>query len=173
VHFQNLGKLLLMMSLLWGYFVFAERLTVWYGNESAEIAVLRVTQKGSFAPLYWTMVVVNFLIPVSILSIRKLRTITGCVVASFGVLIGMWLERFLIVVPSLGHKYLPYSWGTYRPQPVEIVITISTFAAMALLYVLFSKFVPIISIWEMKVGEQAPHESAHERSDRVLGEVHP
>jgi molybdopterin-containing oxidoreductase family membrane subunit len=85
----------------------------------------------------------------------------------------MWLERFLIVVPSLGHKYLPYSWGTYRPRPVEILITISTFAAMTLLYVLFSKFVPIISIWEMKVGEQPPHETAHERSERVLGQVHP
>ena len=106
VHFQNLGKLLLMMSLLWGYFVFAERLTIWYGNGTAEIAVLRVTQKGSFAPLYWTMVVVNFVIPVSILSIKKLRTIAGCVIASCGVLVGMWLERFLIVVPSLGHVVL-------------------------------------------------------------------
>jgi len=173
VHFQNLGKLLLMMSLLWGYFVFAERLTIWYGNGTAEVAVLRVTQKGSFAPLYWTMVVVNFVIPVSILSIRKLRTITGCVIASCGVLVGMWLERFLIVVPSLGHKYLPYSWGVYRPRPVEIMITISTFAAMTLLYVLFSKFVPIISIWEMKVGEQEPHETAAQRTTRVLGELHP
>src|SRR5476651_207259 len=173
VHFQNLGKLLLMMSLLWGYFVFAERLTVWYGNESAEIQVLRATQKGSFAPLYWTMVVVNFVIPVTILSIRKLRTITGCVIASCGVLVGMWLERFLIVVPSLGHKYLPYSWGTYRPRPVEILITISTFAAMTLLYTLFAKFVPIISIWELKVGEQEPRETALERSERVLGEAKP
>jgi Ni/Fe-hydrogenase subunit HybB-like protein len=154
VHFQNLGKLLLMMSLLWAYFVFAERLTVWFGNESAEVQVLRVTQKGTFAPLYWTMVVCNFVVPFTILSLRRLRTITGCVIASFGVCIGMWLERFLIVVPSLGHKYLPYLWGTYRPRPVEIMITISTFAAMTLLYTLFSKFVPIISIWELKVGEQ-------------------
>jgi hypothetical protein len=53
------------------------------------------------------------------------------------------------------------------------MITISTFAAMTLLYVLFSKFVPIISIWEMKVGEQAPVETATERSGRVLGEVRP
>ena len=173
VHFQNLGKLLLMMSLLWGYFVFSERLTVWYGNESAEIAVLRATQKGSFAPLYWTMVVVNFVIPVTILSIKKLRTIAGCVIASCGVLVGMWLERFLIVVPSLGHKYLPYSWGTYRPRPVEILITISTFAAMTLLYTLFAKFVPIISIWELKVGEQEPHETALEVSERALGEARP
>jgi Ni/Fe-hydrogenase subunit HybB-like protein len=157
VHFENLGKLLLMMSLLWTYFVFAERLTVWYGNESAEMAVFHATQRGSFAPLYWTMIVCNFVIPFPILSLRKLRTIAGCVFAACSVLVGMWLERFLIIVPSLGHKYLPYSWGTYRPRPIEIMITISTFAAMALLYVLFAKVVPIISVWELKVGMHAPH----------------
>jgi len=173
VHFQNLGKLLLMMSLLWAYFVFAERLTIWYGNESSEVAVLNVTQKGSFAPLYWTMVVCNFVVPFFILSIKRLRTIAGCVIASFGVLIGMWLERFLIVVPSLGHKYLPYAWGHYRPRPVEIIITISTFAAMTLLYALFSKFVPIISIWELKVGGHAAVETAHERLEHVIGEARP
>src|SRR2546428_2126610 len=79
VHFENLGKLLLLMSLLWTYFVFAERLTVWYGNEPAEMAVFWATQHGAFAPLYWTMVVCNFVIPFPILSLRKLRTITGCV----------------------------------------------------------------------------------------------
>src|SRR5206468_6215459 len=174
IHFQNLGKLLLMMSLLWTYFVFAERLTIWYGNESAEVAVLRVTQKGSFAPLYWTMVVCNFVVPFTILSLRKLRTIAGCVIASFGVCIGMWLERFLIVVPSLSHKYLPYAWGHYRPQPVEIMITISTFAAMTLLYTLFSKFVPIISIWELKVGAHPMHAVAPaEATEHQLGTVHP
>src|SRR6266852_6184646 len=169
VHFENLGKLLLMMSLLWAYFVFAERLTIWYGNESSEVAVLNVTQKGSFAPLYWTMVVCNFVVPFFMMSIKRLRTIAGCVIASFGVLIGMWLERFLIVVPSLGHKYLPYSWGTYRPRPVEIMITVSTFAAMTLMYALFSKFVPIISIWELKVGEHAA-ETAQERLEHAIGE---
>src|SRR6266545_1265621 len=153
VHFQNLGKLLLMMALLWGYFVFNERLVTYYGNKPAEMAVFWRTQRESFAPLFWTMVVCNFVVPFVILSIKRLRTIPGCVVASFCVVVGMWLERFLIVVPSLGHKYLPYTWGTYRPRPVEIIITISTFAAMTLLYVLFSKVVPIISIWELKVGE--------------------
>jgi Ni/Fe-hydrogenase subunit HybB-like protein len=174
VHFQNLGKLLLMMSLLWAYFVFAERLTVWYGNGSAEVQVLRATQKGSFAPLYWTMVVCNFVVPFTILSLRRLRTITGCVIASFGVCIGMWLERFLIVVPSLSHKYLPYAWGTYRPRPVEIIITVATFAAMTLLYVLFSKFVPIISIWELKVGEHTTHVvEPLEMHEHALGDAHP
>jgi Ni/Fe-hydrogenase subunit HybB-like protein len=173
VHFQNLGKLLLMMSLLWGYFVFNERLTTWYGNDTAEIAVMWVTQKGSFAPLYWTMVTCNFVIPMIVLGIKRLRTITGCVIASFGICIGMWLERFLIVVPSLGHKYLPYSWGTYRPRPTEIIITAATFAAMTLLYTLFAKFVPIISVWEMKAGKHPSpalmprHTTAHR-----LGSTH-
>ena len=155
VHFENLGKLLLMMSLLWGYFVFAERLTTWYGNEPSEMAVFWLTQTGRYSPLYWTMVVCNFIIPFPLLAIKKLRTITGCVIASFAVVVGMWLERFLIIVPSLRHKYLPYSWATnfYKPAWVEITITAATFAAMVLLYMLFSKFVPIISIWELKWGQ--------------------
>jgi Ni/Fe-hydrogenase subunit HybB-like protein len=152
VHFHNLGKLLLTMSLLWGYFTFVERLTVWYGNAPAEMAVFWETQTGSYAPLFWTMVFCNFVIPLPLLGIRRLRTITGTVIASSLIVVGMWLERFLIIVPSLAMKNLPYSWGFYRPQPVEIMITIATFAAMAFLYLLFSKFVPIISIWELKVG---------------------
>ena len=153
MHFENLGKLLLVMSLLWAYFVFAERLTSWYGNEPSEMAVFWLTQTGRYSPLFWTMVTCNFLIPFPLLAIKKLRTITGTVIASVGVVIGMWLERFLIIVPALSHKYLPYSWGTYRPTWVEITITAATFAAMAMLYMLFSKFIPIISVWELKWGQ--------------------
>ena len=173
LHFENLGKMLLLMSLLWMYFVFSERLTIWYGNETAEVAVFKVTQQGAFAPLYWTMIVCNFVIPFAVLSLRKLRTIAGCVVASSTVLVGMWLERFLIIVPSLGHKYLPYSWGTYRPRPVEIMITVSTFAAMALLYVGFAKLVPIISIWELKVGQHPFPVAAPRAADVSLWEANP
>ena len=175
VHFQNLGKLLLLMSLLWGYFTFAERLTTWYGNAPAEMAVFWETQTGSYAPLFWTMVFCNFVIPFPILAIKRLRTITGCVIASSTIVAGMWLERFLIVVPSLARKNLPYTWSYYRPQPVEIMITIATFAAMVLLYTLFSKAVPIISIWELKVGGHAqPLLTAEEEEEqRALWRVRP
>jgi len=169
VHFQNLGKLLLMMSLLWGYFMFAERLTVWYGNEPSEMAVFWSTQTGAYAPLFWTMVFCNFVIPFPLLAIRRLRTITGTVIASSTVIVGMWLERFLIIVPSLANKNLPYSWGFYRPQPVEIMITIATFAAMALLYTLFAKAVPIISIWELKVGAHRRPVLTSEEEEEVEG----
>jgi Ni/Fe-hydrogenase subunit HybB-like protein len=160
IHFQNLGKLLLVMSLLWFYFVFAERLTGWYGNEKWEMPVFWATQRGSFSPLFWAMVFCNFIIPAPILAIKKLRTITGTVIASIPIVIGMWLERFLIIVPSLSHKYLPYSWGSYRPSWVEITITAGTFAALAALYMLFSKAVPVIAVWELKGGGPLEHQPA-------------
>ena len=173
VHFENLGKLLLVMALLWGYFVFNERLVTYYGNEPAEMAVFWQTQRDSYAPLYWTMVICNFVLPLVLMGIRRFRTITGTVVASVGVVIGMWLERFLIIVPSLGHKFLPYSFGTYAPRPVEIIITIATFCAMALLYVLFAKVVPIISIWELKAGDHPePDLLPPAREGRPLGKLH-
>ena len=173
VHFENLGKLLLVMALLWGYFVFNERLVTYYGNEPSEMAVFWQTQRLSFAPLYWTMVVCNFVVPLVLMGIRRFRTITGCVIASCGVVVGMWLERFLIIVPSLGHKYLPYSYGSYTPHTVEIIIAASTFAAMALLYVLFAKFVPIISIWELKAGAHTPSELLPPATEEhKLGELH-
>ncbi|MBZ5500648.1 MAG: polysulfide reductase NrfD [Acidobacteriia bacterium] len=161
-HFSNLGKLLLVMSLLWIYFIFAERLTVWYGNQPAEMAAFWSIQSGRFAILFWTMVTCNFLIPFPILAIKKLRTITGTVIAASTIVVGMWLERFLIVVPPLEHKYLPYDWGRYHPSWVEIMITVGTASGMVLLYVLFAKFVPLISIWELKGGQHTnpvPHQA--------------
>ncbi len=176
IHFDNLGKLLLMMSLLWFYFIFAESLTTWYGNQTSEMAVFWARVQGGYAPLFWLMMLCNFVIPFPLLAIKRLRTISGTVIASIAVVVGMWLERFLIIVPSLSHKYLTYTWGTYRPRWVEITITMGTFAGMGLLYVLFSKFVPIISIWELKLGEQkipqalpswAPEEAAARRSQNL------
>ena len=156
IHFENLGKLMLAMSLLWGYFVFNERLVTWYGNTPHEMAALWSTQMGRYSPLFWTMVFCNFVLPFPLLAVKKLRSITTSVIASCAVVAGMWLERFLIIVPSLSYKGTPYSWGAYLPRWPELVIFSSSFAAMALLYLLFSKFIPIISIWEMKVGEH-PH----------------
>jgi len=152
IHFDHLGKLLLTFSLLWVYFTFAEHITAWYGNDVAEMNVLWATIRGPFAPLFWTMVVCNFIIPFPLLAIKRLRTITGTCIASCTIVIGMWLERFLIIVPTLETKFLPYSWGTYSPTWVEITLTVAGFGMMALLYLVFSKLVPMISMWELEAG---------------------
>jgi len=129
-------------------------LTTWYGNTPSEMAVFRENISQHFAPLFWIMVLLNFVIPVPLLGIKKLRTITGTAIASGAIVAGMWIERFLIIVPALDHKFLSFSWGKYRPTWVEDTLMAATFGFMALLYLLFAKFVPMISVWEMKVGLQ-------------------
>jgi Ni/Fe-hydrogenase subunit HybB-like protein len=153
-HFQNLAKLLLLMSLLWLYFTLSEHLTVWYGNEPKEMNVLGARLRGPFAPEFWVMVFVNFAVPFVLLGIRRLRSITTATIASIGVLVGMWLERYLIIIPSLSLPRLTSAWGRYTPSWVEISITTATFAAMAALYLIFSKLFPIVSLWEFEPHEQ-------------------
>ena len=76
-------------------------------------------------------------------------------------------------MPSLGRKFLPYSYGGYSPEPVEIIITAATFAAMCLLYVLFAKVVPIISIWELKAGDHPSPDIMMPGAERhQLGDLH-
>ena len=147
-HFVNLGKLLLLMSLVWLYFTFSEHLTTWYGNQPGEMRVLAVREHGLYGMLFWTMVACNFVVPFILLGISKLRSIPTIAISSATVIVGMWLERFLIVVPPLATPHLAAAEGTYVPSWVELSITVGTFAAMALLYLLFVKVVPIIAIWE-------------------------
>ncbi|HLH03467.1 MAG TPA: NrfD/PsrC family molybdoenzyme membrane anchor subunit [Bryobacteraceae bacterium] len=149
-HFNNLSKLLLLMSLLWFYFTVAENLTAWYGNEPKEMAVFGARVRGPFAPYFWAMVICNFVVPFVLLGIRRLRTIRTATIASVCVLIGMWLERYLIIVPTLSYGRLAATWGKYAPTWVEISISAATFTTMALLYLIFAKLFPIIAIWEFE-----------------------
>lgn len=149
-HFNNLAKLLLLLSLLWLYFTVAENLTVWYGNESKEMNVFGARIRGNFAPYFWTMVFCNFVVPFVLLGIRRLRSIRTATIASLTVLVGMWLERFLIIIPTLSFGRLPAAWGQYAPTWVEISITVATFCMMAALYLVFSKLFPIVSVWEFE-----------------------
>ena len=149
-HFQNLAKLLLLMSLLWLYFTLAENLTVWYGNQPEEMAVFGARTRSRYAPYFWATVVLNFVVPFVLLGIRRLRTIRTATIAAVSVVVGMWLERFVIVVPTLANPRLPVASGFYAPTWVEVAITAATFAAMAMLYMIFAKLFPIIAVWEFK-----------------------
>ncbi len=168
VHFNNLGLLLLVMSLLWFYFTFAEFLTTFYGAEPAHLAVFYSKVTGPFAPIFWTMVVTCFLIPVSILARQKTRTVKWAVVASASVNIGMWLERFAIVVPTLSMPRLPWGKIIYHPTWVELAITAGFFATFILLYMGFTKLFPIVSIWEVQEGREKSLREVEERVKTYL-----
>ncbi len=166
IHFNNLGILLLVMTLLWFYFTFAEFLTTYYGAEPTHMVVFLSKTEGKFAFLFWTMVVCCFVIPFTFLANRRTRTtVWGTVVASIAVEIGMWLERFLIVVPSLSNPRLPMTAAQYVPSWVEWSLFAAFVSLFILLYAVFSKLFPIVSIWEIREGRE---HSISEVTERVL-----
>ncbi len=155
VHFNNLGLLLLVMSCLWLYFTFAEHLTTWYAQEPSELNVFNAKLFGRFAPLFWAMLALCFVVPFTILANNRTRTIRGTLIASISVNVGMWLERFTIVVPTLSNPRAPVHTFIYWPSWVEWSLMAGCFAAFALLYMGFTKLFPIISIWELAPPEHA------------------
>ena len=168
IHFNNLGLLLLIMSLLWFYFTFTENLTAFYGADPAHLTVFWAKFTGGYAPYFWTMVTCCLIIPLIILSNRRTRTVTGTMIASVSVIIGMWLERFTIVLPTLINPRLPYVRGMYHPTWIEFAVTAACFATFILLYILFTKFFPIISIWEVKEGKKIGVKETEERIKSYL-----
>lgn len=159
-HFNNLGLLLIVMVGFWFYFTASEFITEVYGNEPAHMRVVNAKFTGEFAPFFWAMVFFCFVIPFFILLFNKTRTIAGTVIASILVVVGMWLERFTIILPALSRPRLSPPVGYYTPTWVEIAIMAAAFAIFALLYVVFSQIFPIVSIWEVRKGrEREAHQS--------------
>lgn len=148
--FNNLGLLLLVMTITWLYFTLAEYVTTLYGNEPSHMAVFDAKISGEFAPYFWAQVIFCFVIPFIILTSRRLRTIAGTVIAGISVNVGMWLERLMIIVPTLTRPRMPIGVGQYAPTWVEWAIMAASAAGIILLYVLFTKFFPIVSIWEIE-----------------------
>jgi Ni/Fe-hydrogenase subunit HybB-like protein len=160
--FNNLGLMFLAFAMLWSYFTFAEHLTVWYGNEHAERAVFDDRISGQFSGFFWTMIVVNTIIPLLVLPFPKGRKPLGTAIVGFGVLIGMWIERYLIVVGTLATPRLTYTEGFYTPSWVEIGILVGSVGLFGFLYFTFIQLAPIVSLWEVREGEHVKHRKVAE-----------
>ncbi len=171
VHFRYLGQLLLVMSLLWFYFTFTEYLTGYYGGDPEEMKVFWAKFTGPFWPFFWGMILTNFVIPLLCLVRLDGQTIGKVLTASLSVLVGMWLERFIIVVPTLSYPRLPFPAGIYWPTWVELGETAASFALFALFYLLFTKLFPIISIWEIEEGREVGIKEVEERLLTYLPEA--
>jgi Ni/Fe-hydrogenase subunit HybB-like protein len=163
VHLQILSRLLLIMALLWFYFTFSEYLTGYYGGEPAELHIILYKAVGRYKLLFWMMFVTNFLAPVVLLGVQRFRTTTGIFVASAGVLVGMWLERLIIVVPTLENPALPFPQHFYSPSWVEWAMFAGAVSVFCLGFLLFAKFFPLISIWEIEEGVETSRRIVDER----------
>ncbi|MBI2938798.1 MAG: polysulfide reductase NrfD, partial [Chloroflexi bacterium] len=145
-------------GIIYTYFTLAEYLTTGYKLAEGEKYLLEELLLGSYALPFWTFALGGTLLPILIVALPWTRRIPLIVLASVLVNIGMWLKRFVIVVPSLALPLMPYDWGVYQPTWVEISITAGGFAGFALAFTLFAKLFPIISVWEVAEGWE--HEAA-------------
>jgi len=156
LHFDNLGKLLLVLSLLWTYINAIELFTGWYSGTSDEYEQLSFKLFGFYAPLYWEMIVFCAAAPLLMISKRFRTSFVPMLVLSIAINIGMYTERFLIVATSLPRQYLPDAWGFYSPSLVEVSIMVGSFAVFTTLFLVFVKIFPSVSMYEVKETMDTP-----------------
>jgi molybdopterin-containing oxidoreductase family membrane subunit len=171
IHFNNIGIFLMAMTLLWFYFTFAEYITIVYGNEPVHMAIFWSKISGKFAPLFWLHFTLCFVIPLPILATRKYRTIRGTVIASISIVLGMWLERFVIIVPTLTRQRMPVEGAFYIPTWVEWSILAGCISLFMLLYTLFTKVFPIVPVWEVREGREKASANVAARIESYMPET--
>ena len=155
-HFDNLGKLLLVLSLVMTYAYGMEFFVAWYSGNPFEQGAYWARLTGPYAPLTWTMLACNSAVPLVLIA-RRVRTYLPALFAvAILVNVGMWLERYVIVVSSLAREFDPANWtGLYAPTWVEWAITAGSFALFGLLFLLFVKLFPPIAMHEIKEQAEA------------------
>jgi molybdopterin-containing oxidoreductase family membrane subunit len=151
-HLDVMGKLLLATSLLTSYGYLSEQSTSWYAGDQFTVHVYwyRLTDFSKFAGITWTIVLCNTVIP-QILWIKRLRrSETVLFLVSIVVLIGMWLERFMIITSSLSEEYLPGMWGYFRPTIWDLLTYFGSLGLFLSAFLVFLRFLPVLSMSETK-----------------------
>ncbi len=154
-HFRNLSYLLLTTLFLYLYLTISEYLTIGYKLEVEEKHLLEILMFGKNALWFWLFVVGGMAIPAFLLVFRRWSTIPRLVAASVLINIGMWIKRFIIIIPTLQVPLMPFEFGAYTPTWVEWSITAGAFAGFMLIFTLFTKVLPLISIWEVAEETEA------------------
>lgn len=149
-HIESIAKILLFTSLIVTYAYIVEPALAAYGKNPFEIEAFRYRAFGDYSPLFWTMILCNSILPLTLFIKRLRRNIPFLFILSLLVNVGMWLERFVIIVSSLARDYTPYAWGAYHPSLVEVGITLGGFGLFFSAYLIFLKTLPILSITEIK-----------------------
>ena len=162
-HLENMAKIMLATGLMVGYAYCMEFFMAWYSGNIYEKFASINRAFGPYAWGYWIMISCNVLTP-QLFWFKKLRTsIPVLFIATIFINIGMWFERFVIVVSSLSRDFLPSSWAYYSPTWVDILTFVGTFGLFFSLFLLFIRFLPIVAMAEVKgsLPEADPHFRDH------------
>jgi molybdopterin-containing oxidoreductase family membrane subunit len=149
-HFEAIAKTMIVTALIIGYAYAIEPFISWYSGDTYErqFAFWRAT--GWIAPLFWALPICNVLAPLAFLWKRLRRSLPALLVVSILVNIGMWLERLVIIAGSTSHDFLPHNWHAYAPRPIEISITLASFAFFLFCFFVFTRLAPTVSISDVK-----------------------
>jgi len=170
-HLEKMNKIMLLTGMMVGYAYSIEFFMAWYSGNQYEIFTFINRATGPYAWAYWTMITCNVIVP-QIFWIKKWRrSLPVMFVASILINIGMWFERFVIIVTSLSRDFLPSSWDYFRPTFWDISTFVGSFGLFLSLFLLFVRYLPIISMAEVKgvLPQADPHFYAH-KSHKVSEE---
>lgn len=159
-HFDVMNKVLLAMSCLMGYAYLMEGFTAWYSANEYIRHVFSQYLFGTYGWAGWLTIGCNVLAPQILWSRRARRSFPAMLFVAIAVTVGMWFERFVIIVLSLSEDFLPSAWATYRPTAVDLGILLGSFGLFFTLVLLFARVLPVIATSEMKAvlpGAQPAH----------------
>jgi molybdopterin-containing oxidoreductase family membrane subunit len=162
-HFDAMAKLMLIMSWIATYSYIAELFIAWYSGDPYEGYQQLINRPlGWYAGGYWLMIACNCVVPQLFWSRRMRRNLTVLFVAALLINVGMWLERFEIIVVSLSRDFLPSAWHSFTPTWVDLGILAGTLGFFGLLFLGFLRLVPFIPVSEMKqMRAEIAHHDAH------------
>ncbi len=162
---ERIAQTTILMGLIVGYAYIIEYFIAWYSGNTTERQTFLYRALGYYSPGFWLMCFCNAIAPLFFF-IKKIRTtpLTLFIIAIL-INIGMWTERYVIIIASMAQDYIPYQWGFHVPNWVEITILIGSFCLFLFLFFLFAKFIPSIAIAEAK--EEAGHPMRQPRSQNV------
>jgi molybdopterin-containing oxidoreductase family membrane subunit len=158
-HIDNMAKILLATGMMVGFAYSMEFFIAWYGANEYELYCFKNRAFGPYWWAYWAMISCNVVSP-QLFWFRACRTNVAVVfMVSFFVTIGMWFERFVIIVSSLHRAFLPGEWGMFHPTAVDIGIFVGSFGVFMTLFLLFLRFLPAFPIAEIKavLPQASPH----------------
>jgi Ni/Fe-hydrogenase subunit HybB-like protein len=161
-HLEKMNKVMIVTGSMVGYAYAMEFFIAWYGGNQFERFVFLNRALGPYAWAYWTMVSCNVIFPQLFWIKRIRRSIPAMFVIGITVNIGMWFERFVIIVTSLSRDFLPSSWGHYTPTFYDAGILLGSFGLFFTLILIFVRVLPVVSISEVKAVIEGGQPSKHE-----------
>jgi Ni/Fe-hydrogenase subunit HybB-like protein len=149
-HLQNMAKILLATGLIVAYGYLMETFMAWYSGNPFEQYMTLNRMVGPYATYYWALILCNILVPQAIWIGRVRSNVPALFVIALVVNIGMWLERYIIVVTSLHRDFLPSAWGMYAGTAWDVATFVGSIGLFLALLFLFLRLLPMISIFEMR-----------------------